>query len=136
VDTRRAQSASRATTSPRLRSAALYARWLGAAASLAFTLYAGRHNRSVLLVALFAGWVLLPYLGLIAADCSAARARRDIASAIHASAVLLALVPPAIYGVVSILAPGHTATFAFLLVPAAVWLGIATLLIAARLQHK
>jgi hypothetical protein len=117
-----------------MRSTALIARWLGALASLAFTLYAGRHNRSVVLVALFAGWTLLPYFGLIAADRSASRARRDIAAAIHAASLLLALVPPAIYAAASILAPGHTATFAFLAVPAACWLAIATLLAAARLQ--
>jgi len=120
----------------RLRSAALYARWLGALASLAFTLYAGRHNRSVLLVALFAGWVLLPYFGLIAADRLASRVRRHIARAIQAATVVLALVPPAIYAVLSILAPGHTATFAFLAVPAASWLAIAPLLIAVRFQYK
>jgi hypothetical protein len=127
-------SASRADRGARLRSAALIARWLGAVVSLAFSLYAGRHNRSVLLVALFAGWTFLPYLGLIAADRLALRARRDIAAAIHAATLVLALVPPAIYAAASILAPGHAATFAFLAAPAACWLAIATLLAAARLQ--
>lgn len=119
----------------RLRLAARGACWVGAVLSLAFTLYAGRHNRSILLVVLFAGWVLLPYVGLVAADRAALRARRDIAGAIHGAALLLALVPPVIYAPVSILAPGHTATFAFLAVPFASWLAIATLLIAARLQR-
>ncbi|HWE85003.1 MAG TPA: hypothetical protein VG267_08670 [Terracidiphilus sp.] len=125
-----------ANSNPRLRSAALYARGIGALASLAFTLHAGRHNSSILLVVLFAGWVLLPYLGLIAADRLAARARRDIASAIHAATLLLALVPPVIYAAAAILTPGHPATFAFLAVPATSWLAIATLFIATRLQRK
>lgn len=131
---RPAQSASSAKAGPRLRSVAVVARWLGALASLALTLYAGRHNRSILLVTLFAGWTLLPYFGLIAAGRLAQRTPPGIASAIHAAALLLALVPPAIYAVVSILAPGRPATFAFLMVPAASWLAIATLLIAARLN--
>ncbi len=123
-------------SSSRLRSTVLFARWFGALASIAFTLHAGRHNRSALLVALFAGWTLLPYFGLIAADRLAARARRDIASAIRAATILLALAPPGIYAAASILTPGSTATFAFLAVPAASWLAIATLLIAARIQSK
>jgi len=128
-------ASSAAGLKPGLRFAARGACWLGALLSLAFTLYAGRHNPSILLGALFAGWVLLPYFGLIAADRASARARRDIARAIYASTLLLALIPPAIYAAASILAPGHPSTFAFLAVPFASWLAIATILIAVRLQH-
>ena len=120
----------------RLRFSTFAARWFGALASLAFTLYAGRHNHSVLLVTLFAVWVVLPYFGLVAADRLASRARRDVARAANAAALLLALVPPAIYAGASILMPGHPATFAFLAVPAASWLAIATLLAAARLSRS
>lgn len=122
--------------SARLRLPAVIARWLGAIAALALTLYAGRHNHSILLPILFAGWVLLPYIGLVAVDRLAARSRLDIANAIHAAALLLALIPPILYSATSTLAPGRPATFSFLSVPAATWLAIVTLLIAGRLQSK
>lgn len=119
-----------------LRSIAVIGRWVGGLASLALTLYAGRHNHSVLLPVLFAGWILLPYFGLVAVDRLASRSRADIAGAMHAAALLLALIPPVLYCATSFLAPGRPATFSFLTVPGATWLAIVTLLIAGRLQAK
>ena len=116
--------------------AGILAKGFGALATLLFTFYAGRHNRSILLILFFVVWTFLPYFGLAAADRLARRMPLGIARAIRAATLLLALVPPAIYAAVSILAPGHTATFAFLGVPAASWLAIATLLLAIRLQRK
>jgi hypothetical protein len=40
----------------------------GAGGSLFFTLYTGRNNKSVLLIALFAIWVLSPFAALLAAN--------------------------------------------------------------------
>lgn len=125
-----------AGSSSLLRAISLYALGVGAAVTAAFVLRAGSHNRSAFLVALFFFWAVSPFFGLVAAGRAASRSRRDIASAMHASTLVLALVPAALYAIVSCLAPGHITTFAFLVVPAASWLAIATLLIAARLQRK
>ena len=46
---------------------------LGAAGSIALTLYAGRHNGSWLLGVLFAGWVSIPFVILGVLDRIAAR---------------------------------------------------------------
>jgi hypothetical protein len=119
-----------------LRKAAVVSRWIGAAASLILTLYAGRHNHSALLIFLFVVWVFSPYFGLIAADRLATRAKTGVAAAIHAESLVLALFPPVTYAAVAILVPGHTTTFAFLAVPGASWLAIATMLVAARLQRR
>lgn len=136
MPSRSPSSARSPNTGTRLRSASQYANGIGVASSLALVLRAGRHNPSVFLVALFVLWVLSPYFGLFLADRFSRRTPPGIASAIHAATLVLALVPPAIYTAVSFLAPGHMTTFAFLVVPGASWLAIATLLIAARLQRK
>jgi hypothetical protein len=48
-----------------LRTAALIALFLGALGSLGLTLYTGRHNNSIVLPILFAGWVLSPFVALL-----------------------------------------------------------------------
>lgn len=110
--------------------------WIGAAGSLAFTIYAGRHNSSVLLIGMFAVWVLLPYAGLWLAERSAERAPAGMASAMRASALVVMVCSLGIYGAAAMQGPSHEATFAFLAVPAASWLGIAPLLVAQRLVKK
>src|SRR5437762_704930 len=48
-----------------LRGAALIAVLIGAAGSVGFMLYAGRHNKSNLLLVLFAIWVLSPFVAFL-----------------------------------------------------------------------
>jgi hypothetical protein len=105
---------------------------IGAAGSLAFTIYTGTHNNSVLLMAMFVLWVLSPFVGLWFAERSAERAPHGMASAIRASALVIIVCSLGIYGVVAMQGPSHHAAFAFVAVPAASWLAIAPLLIAPR----
>ena len=88
---------------------------LGAAACWALMLYAGRHNRSLILVVLFTVWVLSPFLALWLLD-----ARLAVAGAIS-------IVSVAIYARIAFAPPHTTPAFAFLAVPLATWilLGIA-----------
>ncbi len=51
-----------------LRSIALIVMLVGAIASLSLMFYTGRHNRSIILMALFTGWVLSPFVALWAAS--------------------------------------------------------------------
>jgi hypothetical protein len=119
----------------RMRTIANWSLRLGALVSVALTLYAGRHNPSLLLPVLFVLWVLSPFLGLIAAQRIAHRSPAHIAKAIHAATLVLTLCAVLIYALVDVAPPPHIA-FAFLAVPAACWLAILTLLIAARLATK
>lgn len=123
------------THSP-LRALAYWTLRLGALVSVALTLYAGRHNHSLLLIALFAAWVLSPFIGLIAAERTAQRSPFHIARAIDAATLVISLCSVLIYAVVDAFPPLHTIAFAFLAVPAASWLAIATLLIAARFSTR
>jgi hypothetical protein len=106
--------------------------WIGAVGSLGFTLYAGRHNGSILLIVLFAAWVLSPFAGLWLAERSAERAPAGIAASMRASALVIMVFSLGIYGAAAMEAPSHHTAFAFLAVPAASWLAIVPLLLAAR----
>src|SRR5271165_2750828 len=97
---------------------------VGAIGSAGLTLWAGRHNPSLLLHVLFAGWVLLPCAGLLAAHRAAQNSPPGVGAAMHAAIVALAVLPVALYVTVAVLAPGHPATFAFLAVPAVSWLAL------------
>ena len=110
--------------------------WIGAAGSLCFTLYVGRHNSSTLLIAMFAVWVLSPFAGLWLAGRSAERAPAGMASAVRVSAVFIIVASLCIYGVVAKRGPTRHAAFAFLAVPAASWFAIAPLLLACRIAPK
>ncbi|MEP6714487.1 MAG: hypothetical protein ABJC09_02870 [Terriglobia bacterium] len=89
--------------------------WIGAVGSLGFTLYAGRHNPSIVLMLLFGLWVLSPFAMLMILKH---RAPRYLGAAITLASL-------AIYGYVALGHPiGHTAT-AFLVVPLVSWLLIA-----------
>ena len=110
--------------------------WLAAAGSLACTLYAGRENKSVLLVAMFAVWVLSPFLGLAVAELMAARAPRGLASAIRASALVISIGSLALYVVAAASPPGHHKAFAFLAIPTVSWFAILPMMIAPRFARK
>ena len=110
--------------------------WIGAVGSLCFTVYAGRHNSSFLLIALFAVWVLTPFAGLWLAERSAERVPVGIANSMRGSALVIMVCSLGIYGAAAISGPSHHTTFAFLAVPAASWLAIVPLLIASRLVAR
>jgi hypothetical protein len=110
--------------------------WIAAAGSLACTLYTGRHNSSLLLVAMFAIWVLTPFAGLAWINQVADGARRDIDAAIRASSLVVCISSLAIYVAIAAIPPGHHTAFAFLVVPATSWLAILTMWVASRVAQR
>lgn len=119
-----------------LRNASLLLLRVCALASVGLTIYTGRHNHSIVLIALFVVWVVSPFFGLILAERTAERSPAPIAAAIYAASLVLSLCPVLVYSIVAVTPPLHGAAFSFLAVPAATWLAIATLLIATRIAGK
>ncbi len=99
---------------------------------LAFTLYAGRHNRSMVLVALFAVWVALPLFGLLRILRRSERAARQIETMVQTLAIALGIAALAIYGVFALRPAGHAAAAPFLLVPVLLWLAIGSMSLYTR----
>ena len=92
-----------------------------AAGALASTLYTGRHNRSWLLIGLFAIWVLSPFLAM-----AFYLMRRSAAIALFVAAGSLA-----VYGYAVMGRRAHGA-FLYLIVPAASWAALGTAYLASR----
>jgi hypothetical protein len=114
-----------------LRVASLIAMPVGAAGSIASTIYAGRHNRSHLLIALFVAWVLSPFVLLGGASRVSKQWSDRSKAALYCVSLVLALAPLVIYGYVALGPPRPQQAFAFLVVPAASWLLIAIALAIA-----
>ncbi len=120
-----------------LRGAALIAVPLGAAGSVALTLYAGRHNPSWLLMALFALWVLSPFMALAAATFFLKRWPAPARVALYGTALVLALGSLALYGDVALGPPRAKPAFVFVVVPPASFLlGTIVVAIAALVSGK
>lgn len=101
-------------------------------AALALTLYAVRGKASVGVEALYAAWALSPFFGFAVAERLACRRGAQIAATIHASALVVSVGSVALYAGIA-LGPRHAhAAFVLLVVPAAAWLAIVPLLVAAR----
>lgn len=102
----------------------------GAAGSLALMLRAGARQRSLLLIALFTGWVLSPFLALAIANLRARSWPPRIRRALHAAAIGVAALCLGVYGFNA--ATGTMkAGFVYLVVPAAAWLVIGVTVAAA-----
>jgi hypothetical protein len=94
----------------RLRIATLIAVVVGAAGSVAFTLYVGRHSPPFLLV-LFAGWVLLPFLALLVAGFASERWSALTRVALYCIALFITLSSLSVYGGFAIAAKPKTPVF-------------------------
>ena len=81
-----------------LRSAARVALIAGAAGSIALMMRAGARQRSILLIVLFAGWVLSPFLALALANLRAARWPARVRTALYAAMIGVSCLCLAIYG--------------------------------------
>jgi hypothetical protein len=107
-----------------LKTVSILAIAAGAILSLSFTLYAGRRNPSVLLMSLFAFWVLGPFAGMLW---------------IRASRVLdltIAIVSTALYGYIALGPPRQRTASTFLIVPLASWLSIVAAAIIERRSKR
>jgi len=110
---------------------------LGGAASTGVTWWVGRRNPSLVLMGLFTGWVLSPFVALLviaaAADGWSGRARRVL----HWVMVAIAVASVAVYADVVIRPPASTPAFRFLVTPLASWLVIAaTFLVVGRVRRE
>lgn len=105
-----------------LRGAALTFVLAGAAGAVGLTLYAGRHNNSLILRLIFAVWVLSPFVAAVWASVVSIRWPVLTRATLHVVTLVLTLGALAIYGAVSF---GHLKAkigFIFLVVPLASWL--------------
>jgi hypothetical protein len=96
----------------------------GAASSLAFTLYAGRHQRSMALLAMFVIWVLLPFAGLFASDRRGRTAPATGRISLQIASVMVGACSLLVYGMVALSPPHHNAAFIFIVFPAVSWVVI------------
>jgi len=108
-----------------LRVAALIAVPAGALGSLGFMFRVGQRNQSVLLAVLFAGWVLLPFVGLVWAYLASKRWTASAQTMLHWLMLIIALGSLLIYGNVALGPPRPQPARFFLLVPLASWVLIA-----------
>ena len=120
----------------RFRPAALVTGVIGAIGSVAFTLYAGRHNESRFLILLFVGWVLSPFVALVVAQ----RIRKNWPERVRASIEILTLLVTVVslgaYATVTWGPPRPKPAAVFLLVPALCWFLIGFVVLrAARRSH-
>ncbi|HEU5022697.1 MAG TPA: hypothetical protein VFT60_12430 [Bryobacteraceae bacterium] len=92
--------------------------------SLSFTLYAGRRNPSVLLMSLFAVWVLAPFAGMLWIQT------------FRILELTIAILSPALYGYIALGPPRQRRAATFLIVPLASWLLIVAVAIIERRSKR
>ncbi len=93
----------------------------GAAGSLGFTIYAGRHNSSAVLAVLFYGWVLSPFVTLLLVNAVVHRKSTLERLALYTLMVLITLGSLIVYsGMWS--PPNAKPAFVFLMIPLLSWL--------------
>jgi hypothetical protein len=82
---------------------------------------AGQRQKSVMLILLFTGWVLSPFLGLALANLRARRWSPRLRTAIYGAMLGVSCISLAIYAINAI-SPLGKAGFIYLVVPAAGWI--------------
>jgi hypothetical protein len=102
------------------------------AISLGLMLWVGRHNRSVLLVLMFAVWVASPFAGLVWVHRVAMRWSALRQQATYAQMYFISVATVAIYAAVAFLVHLSKPAAPFLAVPALTWVVIAILLASTR----
>ena len=111
-----------------LRTVALIIMIVGAVGSLYFMFNAGRNQKSILLIVLFTGWVLSPFVGLFLATLSS--------RIVPARASLWLMIIVAIASLIAysgvLIPPGTKTAFIFLVAPFTFWILILIVLVAAR----
>ena len=117
-----------------LHNAVLIALLIAALASIVFMLQVG--GGSVILLAVFAAWVLAPFAALVAAEVYARRWSSLHQSTVHVVALTVIVLAPFVYGSVALGPPRPQPAFYFLVVPAASWLLIIVTLITAAVTSR
>jgi len=123
-----------------LRAVSLIGVVAGAAGSVGLMLRAGYRDGSaipVVLLILFSGWVLSPYMGLVLADIVSKRWSYLTRATLQGLMVIVSLCSLAIYGNVAFSPPRPQPAFMFLVVPSGSWLLMITVVpIAAFLSRR
>ncbi len=119
-----------------LRKLALIVLFAGAVASLLLTLKAGRNNNSVILILLFVGWVLSPFIGLFVANMFSKR--WSVTTRVTLYIMMLVISIGAVVGYSGVLSPpGAKPAGVFLIIPLISWLISAMVIpIAASLSRR
>ena len=103
-----------------LRIIALIVLFAGAIGSLVLMFNAGRDQKSILLIVLFTGWVLSPFVGLFIADMISKRSLSKTRLAIYLLILFITLASLIFYsGKLNV--PGTKPAFKFLIVPLISW---------------
>jgi hypothetical protein len=105
-----------------LRTVALIAVVAGAVGSLGLMLWVGRRNPSRILLILFTGWVLSPFIALGLADRVSKGWSVLTRATLHSVTLVVTLGSLAMYGRVAFGPPRPTPAGMFLLVPVGSWL--------------
>jgi hypothetical protein len=93
----------------------------GAIASAGLTLWVGRHGSSLILLAMFVVWVLLPFVALLVADRLAIRWAPRTRKTVYTVMLIVAIASVQTYANVALRSPAQPA-FMFLMVPVCSWL--------------
>ncbi len=118
-----------------LRTLALVVMLVGAALSLGLVLYTGRHNHSILLLAIFVVWVLSPFAGLLVASLVSKNWLVPVRVTIYISMIVLTLGSVVSYGSTWIKSPEKPA-FVFLIIPLISLLLIAIAIAIAAVRSR
>lgn len=108
---------------------------VGAVGSVAAMLRVGSRGDATiptLLLVLFTGWILSPFLAMLAADRVSSRWAAPARKTLHRLMLLIPLASLAMYGYLAMSPPRPKPAAPFLLVPLGSWLMVATLLALAR----
>ena len=105
-----------------MRTFSFIALLIAALGSFGLMLYAGRNQQSLLLTALFAGWVLAPFAAAVLAYSASRNWKMTTRRTLHSIALIVAAGSLAIYGAFGLGTLRAKAGFIFLVVPAATWL--------------
>lgn len=108
---------------------------VGAVGSLEFMYIVGRHNNSVVLIALFAVWVSSPFVANTWMYMAFHRAPAPARVIFYATALAISLGSLAVYGDVALGAPRVKPALPFLIVPLASWFVVA-LVAVTQLSRK
>lgn len=117
-----------------MKTIALVAVVVRAAGSIGLMLHVGRRNPSLVLLALFAIWVLSPFVGLVLAARGSQRWLVAARERVHVLMLIVAVGSLAIYGQVVFGPPRPRPASKFLLVPLGSWVLIAATLGMAALR--
>jgi hypothetical protein len=117
-----------------LQTIATAATVVGAVVSLGCMFWVGQRNRSFVLVALFAVWVLSPYLGLLWARRSVAWSTYAAQAMVCGLIFIVAIGSPVFYGLAAFGRPWSRPAFPFLAAPLAAWFLTGLVLLVVRLS--